>query len=534
MTNSMSLAILLLGVAGIVIAYGWWRQRGMLRELSIALEHEKGLRLQEQQAHTLCQEKLAAESRQRQQEVEKLATTHRWVTGLEESLTAFANAISALMITVDAAGRILAWSGDGQNLPVHPQLRNKVGDWLPTTERENFSRFLNTLVQQRSAPPFWLRMPGKEGKEQRFCLCGTPHPHGSEIFLVLFNPHHYSEKVDGHCRLHQVILQGKNNQPGWLDASQRIDAVLMAQVEGAIQDTAAAAMQIFRESSAISDDMDGLNRFLSDSRQHSIMLGSNSQQMIAQDQAGLQSFKEFMSRQSHFRQQEEQNVRQAILEVQKLANLTEKVLNLSDKTKVLAINAGIVAARAGTHGKQFTVVAHEVRAMAEQTAQVAREIEQGIVQSAQQVERALMQSIHSTAAKEQEERLLSAAGQMDRLGHHFGELLTFTTATMGKITESSQSVAHKVTDLISYLQFQDIVRQRLEQVIATIRQRTNFQDQLNRCMKDPNTNSELLYYDVDAMLKDYVMAKQRDAHRATLGKTVHSPDHEDEGAIILF
>src|SRR5205807_3723982 len=103
-----------------------------------------------------------------------------------------------------------------------------------------------------------------------------------------------------------------------------------------------------------------------------------------------------------------------------IGGITETVKDLADQSNMLALNAAVEAVRSGEHGKGFSVVAREIRSLADQSIGATRRVSE--------ILEALGGSIHSTVKmSEQGERAIGEGlVRVQESGNNLRGLLSIT------------------------------------------------------------------------------------------------------------
>ena len=150
-----------------------------------------------------------------------------------------------------------------------------------------------------------------------------------------------------------------------------------------------------------------------------------------------------------------------------IGNIIGVIDEIAFQTNLLALNAGVEAARAGDSGRGFAVVAAEVRALAQKSANAAKEIKTLVATSSGQVDQGV--------------KLVGEAGEsLGRIVAHMGQI----GSGVSSIATAAQSQATNLGEINSSIGQMDQVTQQnaamLEQATAASQSLAQETDELGR------------------------------------------------------
>ncbi|TWH51863.1 methyl-accepting chemotaxis protein [Sporomusa sp. KB1] len=123
-----------------------------------------------------------------------------------------------------------------------------------------------------------------------------------------------------------------------------------------------------------------------------------------------------------------------------IGQIVDTISGLAGQTNLLALNAAIEAARAGEQGRGFAVVAEEVRKLAEQSQEAAKQIADLIGEIQLETDRAVVAMTDGTKEVERGTEVVTLAGQS------FDNIANLVTEVSEQVKEISTNMQQMATD----------------------------------------------------------------------------------------
>ena len=322
-----------------------------------------------------------------------------------------------------------------------------------------------------------------------------------------------SERATAHVKAANQVATELKQVPGY-------NNVVRKQLETVIAETEKAAFDISSQLQTIDDVVTHLRSFVNTRASESSEMVAESEQRIEKNRTLLETIEVYIHRRMSAVREDQVRVEQVVSEAKSLGTLVQLIKNISSQTNLLALNAAIEAARAGEAGRGFAVVADEVRKLSAASEQAVTQINQGIQQVAESIEIQFKDKLQTESIEAERTALQSFAHQLEELGRSYQEVTRHEAEVMATVGNSSQKLADMFMNALASVQFQDVTRQQIEQVIDALNRLDQHAQMLSSRLErfeDPSFHVPPLSDHLDQIYSKYVMDSQRDTHHQAMG-----------------
>jgi methyl-accepting chemotaxis protein len=304
---------------------------------------------------------------------------------------------------------------------------------------------------------------------------------------------------------------------GELKAVQNFNEVVRGQLKHVIDETEKAAFSIVERLQTIDAVVTHLDQYVSGTSNEAARMVHDSEARIAQNQSIVTQMASYVQQRLQEAEQDQVRVTQVVSEARSLESLVQLIKHVAGQTNLLALNAAIEAARAGDAGRGFAVVADEVRKLSGETEIAVVKISLGIKSVVGNIQVQFQDKLSAVNLDREKQMLEFFSAQLNELGQSYEALMRHEAGVLAEVQSSSTQLTAMFMEAQASVQFQDVSRQQIEQVITALTQLDEHAGLLAERLsayEEAGFSYKPIAQHLEALYGTYVMEGQRGVHRA--------------------
>ncbi len=174
-------------------------------------------------------------------------------------------------------------------------------------------------------------------------------------------------------------------------------------------------------------------------------------------------------------------------------NFLSAITEIAEQTNLLALNAAIEAARAGESGKGFTVVAQEVRKLADQSAFTVKQIIKIIHQIKDKTKNVLEEVDKGRIATQDGEVVVHTVNQsFDMIQKSFKDIDRYIADEISRIGNIAELFSHINQEIESITSVSNVQATSTQELVATLEEHNGYIEGMYKLMQDIKDSSNKL------------------------------------------
>ncbi|MGA2886721.1 MAG: methyl-accepting chemotaxis protein [Terracidiphilus sp.] len=283
------------------------------------------------------------------------------------------------------------------------------------------------------------------------------------------------EEVSRELAAHKAIEVDVKDSKPFID-------VMREQIGDSMSESEREVLQVIEQIGYLNERSNQQRERIAQSIQSGKALTESTHQRAENNKQIVAAIEMQLEQQTHELREDFERVQNMATEVRALTPLIKIITSIAQQTSLLALNAEIEAARAGNAGRGFAVVAFEVRKLSVSSTKAAADIAAKINATCERVDREMAEAHASLEEHESNEAMTHLVAGLTGMQHEFDKNSKLLLEVITEVDASYAENVQRLSEALGHIQFQDVMRQRMEHVQESL---VEMRDHLMRLCEKP-------------------------------------------------